>query len=93
VVHRYGSLREVDAAGAALAGGFVCHPLPGLLTCRTQRFAAGAVVRVKVDPSGVPTSLQPEWTGCDSVSSDRLTCTFTVAADGTTVSVRPAPVP
>lgn len=85
----YRRLDEVDAAGGFVADGFRCLPPPHAPTCLTQRFPVGAVVRVKVEPGDVPTSFQPEWMGCDSVSVDRLTCTFTVAPGTTTVRVRP----
>lgn len=89
--YRYLAVQEVDAAGAAFDGGYNCQPLPGVGGCTTQRFPAGTVVRLKVDTSGIPDHYQPEWSGCDVISADRLTCTFTVSADPTNVSVRPAP--
>lgn len=82
------AVQEVDAGGAPVAGGFACDPGPPNLSpfpvaCQTQRFAAGATVRLRaVGGSG----RAPAWSGCDAVAGD--TCTVTVA-DGRVVAVQP----
>jgi len=74
------SVREVDANGNAVAGGFECqdpHSLsPFPFTCQTQRFAARAPVRLQA--FGAPAGFAPSWTGCDSVNG--AICTLTPAS-------------
>jgi len=81
-------VREVDAAGSPVANGFTCTSAPNLspfpVTCQTQRFAAGATVRLEA--LGAPAGFVPTWSGCDSV--DGAVCTATMSA-ARTVAVTP----
>jgi len=90
----YGGVSEVDANGVPVPQGFLCQrPNGAFLQCSTQRFAPGATVRLRtggLSPQEVPGWSQG-WTGCDSISNDRLTCTLTLPATGTVV-VNLAPV-
>ena len=84
----YGGLSEVDANGAVVPNGFSCQRsnlVP--LSCFTQRFAPGSTVHLRTSSNPPAPGYAPVWTGCDSISTDRLTCTLTLPAAGT-VSVR-----
>jgi hypothetical protein len=82
----YGGVSEVDANGLAVPQGFVCQRSNGaFLSCSTQRFAPGSTVRLRtgsLEPQPVA-GWSPGWTGCDSISADRLTCTLSLPATGT----------
>jgi hypothetical protein len=72
---------EVDADGNEVSGGFVCtNAYPRLGLCGTQRYPAGTLVRFRVYV-GALAAYVPTWTGCDSVSADKLTCTVTIPGD------------
>jgi Collagen triple helix repeat (20 copies) len=86
----YSSIEEVDADGNPVSGGFSCVSYVGIGYCTTQRYAPGTIVRFRV-PAGEWTQEVPTWTGCDSVSTDKLTCTVTIPAEDWGVSVRPLP--
>jgi hypothetical protein len=86
----YSSIEEVDADGNPVSGGFSCVSYVGIGYCTTQRYAPGTIVRFRV-PAGEWTGYLPTWTGCDSVSTDKLTCTVTIPAGDWGVSVRPLP--
>lgn len=82
----YGGVSEVDANGVPVPQGFLCQrPNLAFLQCSTQRFAPGATVRLRtggLEPQEV-SGWSQGWTGCDSISADRLTCTLTLPATGT----------
>ena len=82
----YGGLSEVDASGVPVPKGFTCQRSNLVfLSCRTQRFAPGSTVYLRTGSNPPAPGYVPGWTGCDSVSIDRLTCTLTLPATGTVV--------
>ena len=80
----YGGLSEVDASGVPVPKGFTCQRSNLVPTsCRTQRFAPGSTVYLRTSSNPPAVGYGPVWTGCDSISTDRLTCTLTLPAAGT----------
>lgn len=99
--HDYYTVYEVDAGGEPVPDGFTCvgetilvlpdtpegPPFVVPQFCETQRFESGATVRLREIPLGA--TLEPSWTGCDSLADG--ICAFALT-EAKTVSVDPVPV-